>query len=316
MSKILFTADWHIKLGQKNVPKEWQINRFKLLYQKLDEIALDEKVVAHIIGGDVFDSSPSLEELRLFSEFLINTKTTTFIFDGNHEATRKGKTFFEHLKPVFENLNKNICVLLGNTHNLLDMDVIPYTDLKTFNPKDFKKQILLTHVRGEIPPHVKPEIDLELLSRWKLVLAGDLHSHTNSQKNIIYPGSPMTTTFHRGKTKTGVIILETDTLEWKWIPLELPQLIRKTVENEDEMVATKYHHTVYELTGDLEQLSKVQKVNPLLDKKVVKRVVDSQIDFSKTETIAEELLLFLVEVKGIKDTDKIMRAFNDNVKTT
>ncbi len=108
MAKILFSADWHIKLGQKNVPKDWQIKRFNLLFKELEIIANDRKVVAHIIGGDIFDSIPNLEELKLFSDFLINTTHPTLIFDGNHEAGRKGKTFFEHLKPVFENLNKKV----------------------------------------------------------------------------------------------------------------------------------------------------------------------------------------------------------------
>jgi len=312
MAKILFSADWHIKLGQKNVPKDWQINRFRMLFQEIRELEENNKIVAHIIGGDIFDSSPSLEEIKLFTEFVIKVKVPTFIFDGNHEATRKGKTFFEHLKPVFEGINHKVVILLGIT-DLMGMNIIPYTDLKTFNPANFKKDILITHVRGEIPPHVKPEIDLDKLKRWKLVLAGDLHSHSNSQKNIVYPGSPMTTTFHRNKTKTGVIIFDNETLDYEWIALKLPQLIRKTVESEDEMVQTSYDHTIYELTGDAQELAKIQKSNPLLDKKVVKRQVESKIDFSNTETIAEELFLFLKEVKGIKNIDKLMKTYNDYI---
>ena len=89
MSKILFSADWHIKLGQKNVPKEWQINRFRMLFEEIRELEESNKLVAHIIGGDIFDSSPSLEEIKLFTEFVLAVKIPTFIFDGNHEATRK-----------------------------------------------------------------------------------------------------------------------------------------------------------------------------------------------------------------------------------
>lgn len=315
MSRLLFSADWHIKLGQKNVPREWQVKRFKMLYSELEDLIEDRKIVAHIIGGDIFDSVPKLEELKLFSEFLINVKVPTFIFDGNHEAGRKGKTFLEHVKPVFENLNKNVIVLLG-CQELMGMDVIPYTDLKTFDPQNFKNKILLTHVRGEIPPHVQPEIDLQKLDRWDLVLAGDLHSHSNSQRNIVYPGSPMTTTFHRTQTKTGVIIFDNETLEWEWKALKLPQLLRKTVESEEEMIQTKYDHTIYELTGDVQELSKINKTSPLLDKKVVKRIVDSKIDFSKADTVVKELLLYLTEVKGIKKTDKIIKTFNDYIQAT
>ena len=78
--------------------------------------------------------------------------------------------------------------------------------------KEFEKEpfiihgnICFTHVRGEIPPHVKPEMDLELFAKYDLVLAGDLHSYENSQKNILYPGSPVTTSFHRHNVDTGII---------------------------------------------------------------------------------------------------------------
>ena len=65
---ILFTADWHIKLGQKNVPKEWQTNRFRMLFKKVLLDATNADCI--IIGGDVFDRMPSIEELSLFLEFV------------------------------------------------------------------------------------------------------------------------------------------------------------------------------------------------------------------------------------------------------
>jgi hypothetical protein len=36
--KVLFTADVHIKLGQKNVPIEWAKNRFNMLWSQLEAI--------------------------------------------------------------------------------------------------------------------------------------------------------------------------------------------------------------------------------------------------------------------------------------
>jgi len=310
MSKVLFSADLHIKLGQRNVPKDWQINRFRLLFKEL--LALEKKVDYHVIGGDIYDRVPTLEEQVLFAEYLVQVKIPTIIFSGNHEASKKGRTFFEVLKPMYERLNPNITVVIG-TAELLGMDIIPYEDLKTFKPSDFSNDILLTHVRGAIEPHVKPEIDLTKFDRWKVVFAGDLHSHSNCQRNIVYPGSPMTTTFHRGSTKTGVIIFDSETGEYEWIHLKLPQLIRKTVESEDDMVPTEFDHTIYELTGDLSNLAKANKVNPLLDKKIVKRKVEATLDFSNLETIEAELVAYLKKIKGIKNTDNISRRFNDNI---
>lgn len=312
MSKILFSADWHIKLGQKNVPIEWQKNRFKMLYKMLNDLCHDSNIDYHIIGGDIFDSVPSLAELQLFTEFVVESYVPVYIFDGNHEATRKGRTFLEIIAPIFEQLNPDVRVLLG-IQKLENMDIIPYTHLKTFNPKDFSNDILLTHVRGNIEPHVKAEIDLNKFNRWKTVLAGDLHSHTNSQANIIYPGSPMTVTFHRNATHTGVLIFDNNDIEnINWKHLTLPQLIRKRVELEEEMIATNFDHTIYELTGNIEELSKARKSNPLLDKKIVKRKVDSQIDFSQTKNLVEELLLYL-KMKGYVNTDNIIKAYNDYI---
>jgi len=310
MEQILFSADWHIKLGQKNVPKDWQIARYKILFEELYK--LEDQYIAHVIGGDIFDSVPTMEELALFMEYLLKTRKPVFLFSGNHEATKKGHTFFTEFKKLLEPL-ANVTVILGMQKVDLGgviVDVIPYEDLKTFKPEDFSSDILLTHVRGEIPPHVKPEIDLLKLSRWKIVFAGDLHAYSNSQRNIIYPGSPVTTSFHRRETQTGVILFD-ETGAFQWKTLNVPQLIRKTVSSESEMVKTEFHHTIYELQGDIKELSKVTKSNPLLDKKVVKRKIDSKLDFSNVESVRDELALYLTTIVGIKDISSIMRTFDD-----
>ena len=38
---ILFTADWHIKLGQKNVPVPWACTRYQMFFEQVQE-AIDE----------------------------------------------------------------------------------------------------------------------------------------------------------------------------------------------------------------------------------------------------------------------------------
>ena len=69
--KILFSADWHIKLGQKNVPVDWQKNRFRQLFSSIAEVYEAENCSMLIIGGDIFDKMPSMEELELYFEFLL-----------------------------------------------------------------------------------------------------------------------------------------------------------------------------------------------------------------------------------------------------
>jgi hypothetical protein len=116
----------------------------------------------------------------------------------------------------------------------------------------------------------------------------------------------MVTAFHRNRVSTGCILIDSDDLtQWKWHELKLPQLIRKTVSNPDDMVATDYDHTIYELEGDVVDLGNI-KDNDLLDKKIVKRSTDAALILNKDMSISEELheyLQFIMELP----TDKIKR---------
>jgi len=106
---ILFTADWHIKLGQKNVPVKWATNRYQMFFDQVYE--LEKECNMHIIGGDLFDRLPNMEELELYFRFIRGVKIPTIIYDGNHEATKKNKTFFTQLKQVSRDINPLINVV-------------------------------------------------------------------------------------------------------------------------------------------------------------------------------------------------------------
>ena len=310
---ILFTADWHIKLGQKNVPIPWACTRYKLFFDKIYE--LEKNVSLHIIGGDLFDRVPSMDELTLYFDFVKGVTVDTIIFDGNHEATRKHKTFFTNLKRVTEELNPKVKVIT-ETFYLHDWAILPYADLHRKNSIEDIDDVdyLFTHVRGEIPPHVTPEVDLKRFDKFKTVFAGDLHAHENTQRNIVYPGSPMTTSFHRNVVKTGYLLIDDD-WSWTWHEFDLPQLIRKTVTTADEMVQTDWHHTIYEVEGDVSDLSGV-KNSELLDKKVIKRKTEATLILDKEMTIEEELGEYLSYILELDDdkVKKIIGVFSDNAR--
>lgn len=288
--KILFTADIHIKLGQKGVPVEWALNRYKLLIAEIGRV--QETCDMVIIGGDIFDKMPNVEELEIYYDLVSSVTKQCYIYPGNHEATKKGRTFFTHLASVTNKINPLVTVV-DNYWSLPGIfDIIPYNKLKEFAPNDFSNNILFTHVRGAIPPHVKPEVDLSLFNNWKLVVAGDLHSHSNSQLNIVYPGSPLTTSFHRGTVTTGVLIIDTESISYDFIPLELPQLIRKTVQVGEPTIATDYHHTVYEVEGDMSELGELDD-NVLVDRKVVKRSIETQLILEAEMSLEEEVSEYL-----------------------
>lgn len=314
MRKLLI-ADVHIKLGQKNVPREWALNRYDMFF---DQVAKVEKEVDEIIiPGDLFDRMPTLDELALYFKFVTQRTKRTIISTGNHEATKKGKSFFTELKGVTERLNPHVEIVVDGILEEDDYYVVPYEFIKNKALwQSLASKYVFTHVRGEIPPHVKPEIELEWLDKFPIVFAGDLHSHSNSQRNIVYPGSPMTTSFHRNEVSTGYIIIEDD-WTWKWEPFDLPQLIRKTVSDPSEMVPTDFHHTIYELEGNIKDLSGVGN-SELLDKKLVKRSSDTALVLDKKMTISEELTEYLRYIQELSDSeiDGIMEVFNEYGSTS
>lgn len=312
---ILFTADWHIKLGQKNVPMAWACTRYKLFFEAIHELEQREDISMHVIGGDLFDRVPSMDELTLYFDFIKDVTIPTIIYDGNHEATKKYKTFFSNLKRATSDVNP-LVEIVDTTTEYMWGTILPYVDLhrKGGIEKCNPNKPLYTHVRGEIPPHVTPEVDLDRFNDFPVVYAGDLHSHSNTQRNIVYPGSPMTTSFHRDVVKTGYLLIDEADDSWKWEEFNLPQLLRKTVEDENEMIATDFHHTIYEIEGDVADLANI-KNSELLDKKVVKRSSEATLNL-KEMSMEEELVEYLSAILNLTD-DKIksiMGVFNDYSK--
>ena len=302
--KLLFTADLHIKLGQKNVPVEWAKNRYDKLFREICNICAREDIELLILGGDIFDKLPNMAELELYFDLMMRIRCDTIIYSGNHEADKKNTTFLTNLKDITYQIScatgSHRISIIDDFKTMYGIDFIPYNKLKEVWPETLQSRILCTHVRGAIPPHVKPEINLELLEKWDVVLSGDLHSYTNSQRNILYPGSPITTSFHRNTVDTGVIIFDTVTLKHEWYKLDMPQLIRKTIQAGEPMPQTEYHHTIYEVEGDMSELSGLENTS-LLDKKVVKRESDTTLILSPEMTIAHEVEEYLKYVLNLKD---------------
>ena len=248
----------------------WACARYRLFFEAIQE--LESGIDLHIIGGDLFDRVPSMDELTLYFDFVKDVKVRTIL--------------------PYVNLHKKGGIESCNTD-----------------------KPLFTHVRGEIPPHVTPEVDLDRFNNFPVVYAGDLHSHSNTQRNIVYPGSPMTTSFHREVVKTGYILIEPSFTEvWTWHEFNLPQLLRKTVESEDEMIATDFHHTIYEIEGDVADLANI-KNSELLDKKVVKRSSEATLNL-KDLSMEEELVEYLSAILNLNDgkIKSIMGVFNDYSK--
>jgi hypothetical protein len=314
--KILFTADVHIKLGQKNVPVDWAKNRFKMFVEQFAEMQKSADLV--IIGGDVFDRLPTMDEVELYFDFVESFTKPTLIYPGNHEMLKKDTTFLTNLKRSTHRLNPLVSVVDDYYQNSgFDIDIIPYNKLKDYekNGRAFVGRILCTHVRGEIPPHVKPEVDLDIFASWQVVLAGDLHSYENSQRNILYPGSPYTTSFHRSRVDTGAILLDASSLEHQWLKFNLPQLIKRTIAADETPVPTDFDHTMYEVQGDMQELGELAD-SELISSKVLKRDTDSALILDPEMSLDAEVREYLTYILELPEPtiDKVLKEMQNHAE--
>jgi len=319
--KILMSADWHILLHKKKVPKEWQTNRFKLFFDKILELEKDCDI--HIIAGDVFDTAPKLDESTLFEDFANRASIKTIIIPGNHEATKKGKSFLsEYVDNPNAISNPLVEIYTYNTrieHMGQGFQLFPYGEMQLDKiPNYVENDILVTHIRGEVPPHVTAEYDFEKLRKWKLILLGDLHfNHKYKDYPAYYPGSPMNVTFDRSDNRDyGVYIIDfndIDDYKVNFIPLKLPKLIRKTIKSDeqDQIKKDQFHHIIYEITGNVSELGNVDIKNELIDKKVAHRPIESSsLDLSTAKNIREELGRYL-DYNKIDNKTGILKEFED-----
>jgi len=288
------------------------------MFDEIDRVYKEQKCDAIIFGGDIFDKYPTLEELDIFISYLWkNASRSSIIYDGNHEATKRGDTFLKYLKSL---VPENTVVVIDH-YTYQGLRILPYCKLHQYeketgaNKPILTSKVLLTHVRGEVPPHVKPEVDLDIFNGCDIVFAGDLHAHSNSQRNIIYPGSPTTVTFHRNNVETGVIVFDTLSPKmWKWHGITVPQLIRKTITNPKDMVKTPYDHTIYELKGNILELSKIKDIE-ILDKKIVEHKNEATLDLKGLD-INEEITLYCSKILQLPDKKitKLLKVYNDNTQ--
>ena len=314
--KILHSADWHINLHKKKVPAEWSASRFRLFFEEIHK--LEESHDIHIISGDIFDRKPEPDEICLFLRFANATKIRTYIIPGNHEATKKGETFFEYFHEDYAITNPNVVLITKNqreTYNGQQFYFFPYGEMQKDNLLAYEEgEIMVTHIRGEVPPHITPEYDFEKLRPWKLILLGDIHfPHQYLDYPAWYSGSPMNVNFDRDDSRDyGVNSIDFNSIDdytVKFMPLQLPRLIRRTLEVGEEMKADKTNHIIYEVTGSVDQLSKVQN-SELLDKKIALKPAENSKLELKNMNLIEELRAYL-EYTRISNVDEIVKDFQD-----
>ena len=78
------------------------------------------------------------------------------------------------------------------------------------------------------------------------------------------------------------------------------------------MIKTDFHHTIYEIQGDIQDLAAVENTE-LLDKKIVNRNAESSLILEKDMSIEDELVEYLTYILEISEhkIPTIMGLYND-----
>lgn len=284
----------------------------------VDELNSVPDIDMIVIGGDLLDTAkPNAKEIELMFALLAKLNRKTIIYSGNHEMTNDkvlGK--YSVLQNFAEEISRcNPLVRVVTSYRSNEFDIVGYEEIsnKALASKEQSK-LCFTHVRGEIKPHVKWEIDPQFFKHYDLVVTGDLHSHENSQGKFIYPGSPLTTSFHRTRaTGNGYLIVDTNLLTWEWFSLAyLPQLIRKTVSSMEEMIEARYDWQIYEVETNVLQSRDIKKTQ-LLDKKIVSGFAKEAVLDLQGTPMSQEMQLFLTDIAKLpkQDVDRLVTQFND-----
>jgi len=230
---------------------------------------VDKSYQVVIINGDLLDSMPpTLEEVQLAQYFIteISKVSKVLLLDGNHEAinVKKRLSLYDFVLPHnCEYIKDKIISLDGNTYRLTSWSVLKRL---TTGSAD----VLITHVRANMPPHIKAERDMQFIKNYKLCVFGDIHHKYKVASNAFYTSSPYQVAFTSSKP-TGSYIVINDDLSWEYVDLQLPQKIKLVGEADAFMDFEPNPTDLYKVVvnGTLEELNKLPKFNNVFYTKVI-----------------------------------------------
>jgi DNA repair exonuclease SbcCD nuclease subunit len=226
--KILVFSDLHLHFWSTySTPTEIGPSRFADQLNTLKQIinyAKENNITNLIFLGDFFHSRKALETALVYhaSEFLnLYLRDFNIIYiAGNHDLTGAGECFSKYITDISPNhvtVEQPSTICLGNSHIAL----LPW------NSKELPSaDIALGHieVKGAWFNKVAQEskgFELEELSgKYKLVLLGHYHMHQKLGNNIIVVGSLNRLTRSDQGLEKGFIVLDLDTLEINFIPVD------------------------------------------------------------------------------------------------
>jgi DNA repair exonuclease SbcCD nuclease subunit len=327
MREFVCCADIHLWI-KKDVPEEWQVNRYMQLFESLINLC-KEHDAGLFIAGDFFErADPTQEEIQLALVFFRQLKEAgirVYLISGNHETLREAKSDSDLGECTFDyldaGLNKTLDICYGAGGSLFALNkedcafhFVNYHNLRQFAKKTRTKKelqdggsklnILVTHFRCTVNQFIKEEVDVEaLIEPFDLCIAGDIHQPLTVGK-LVYTNNPINKEFER-EVECGVVLLSIHqgTFEVRRIPMNLPALRQINIKADEplpELNKTDFYRV--EIEGTIDQLKGLTA--PLDNVKLIKvPVVDEVLATPEEEETAchqsleQELLAYMQELK-------------------
>jgi DNA repair exonuclease SbcCD nuclease subunit len=212
---FIFTNDLHIDKGI------WVSICLNYL-DELTDFANEKNISTIVFGGDIFEKATKIKNeafIPLFMKLMEmkNNKFKMFFILGNHDIFNDDNdSLIETFSPFGQVVKDSAEIEIdGQAY-----DALSYTKDVTKIPN--KNNVLLTHLSiADFAFDNGYEVDqkngmaTDLFSEYDLVVSGHFHK-LQTNKNIVFPGSPFQHNFGEEGQQKGFAIIEGNT--WKFVP--------------------------------------------------------------------------------------------------
>ena len=236
---LLNISDYHIKKYNQLNPhlSDWEVAMYYYTNQQIVKSIKKYKPYRVNLLGDIFDSIPSNIELFILKDLISLIRNIDMIeykgkdieilcINGNHTLlpNQQNKTYYKGLLKDFLKKEYGISVLeyeeVKSTYHKHPFLYCSHGSINRLETLNKKYSVVFSHFRSSNPKDkaiYSDEIDTTLLkAKADLVVLGDIHTRL-SYDNVVYCGSPICTAFHDKEDLPSILLLNEETLEWKWI---------------------------------------------------------------------------------------------------
>ena len=237
---------------------------------------LVSKDYTHIVlNGDLLDHArPTLQEAKLAQDFIkiiSNINTMVYLLDGNHEAIDVSKKL-----STYDYIQMPSCVYIKDSVVQIeerDIRMVSWSHLKALS-RPTAADLLITHVRCEVKPHIKAERDMMFLQEYPLCILGDIHSRYAPADNALYTSSPYAISFSSKDPKGSYIEINMEDMIPHYVDTNLAQKVKLVGVVEDFRDFTPDNKDIYNIvvSGTLEDLRTLKAHKNVLYTKIIDRI--------------------------------------------